>query len=74
MEVGADLVGATWVDICATLGLSKSKSEVRRLMQQGGFYVEQESVRDSETVADIPTEGVLIRLGKRRYFRLFTRS
>jgi tyrosyl-tRNA synthetase len=60
----------TWVDLCVGLGLSKSKSELRRLIQQGGFYVEQESVRDIEAVASVPADGVVIRLGKRRYYRL----
>jgi len=64
------LEGTTWVDLCADLGLSKSKSELRRLMKQGGFYVEQESVRDIEAVSCVPAEGVVIRLGKRRYYRL----
>jgi len=68
--VPAELLGATWIDVCAGLGLCKSKSEMRRLMTQGGFYVEQEPVKDIETQAGIPTGGVLVRLGKRRYFRL----
>ena len=64
------LEGTTWVGLCADLGLSKSKSELRRLMKQGGFYVEQESVPDTEAVSCVPAEGVVIRLGKRRYYRL----
>lgn len=64
------LEGTTWIDLCTGLGLSKSKSELRRLMQQGGFYVEQEAVRNTETVSCIPPEGIVIRLGKRRYYRL----
>ena len=68
--VPTHLAGATWVHLCADLGLSKSRSELRRLMKQGGFYVDQESVRDIETLSNIPAEGVVIRLGKRRYYRL----
>lgn len=68
--VPGDLAGGTWVDLCAGLGLAKSKGEMRRLMKQGGFYVEQESVTDTECAAQIPADGVLIRLGKRRYYRL----
>ena len=52
-----------------TLKLAGSKGEMRRLMQQGGFYVEQESVRDPAATWDGRPE-VLIRLGKRRYFRI----
>ncbi len=69
-KVPAELKGASWVDICAALGLSKSKGEMRRLMSQGGFYVEQEPVTDVNATADVPSGGVLIRLGKRRYYRL----
>ncbi len=70
LSVPADLDGATWVDVCAALKLCKSKGEMRRLMKQGGFYVEQEPVKDTEATAAITAEGVLIRLGKRRYYRL----
>jgi tyrosyl-tRNA synthetase len=70
MEVPAELIGATWVDLIAGLALMKSKGEARRLMQQGGFYVEQEPVEDAAATAQIPAGGVLVRLGKRRYFRL----
>jgi tyrosyl-tRNA synthetase len=50
--------------------LGESKSALRRLIQQGGFYVEQLPVKDVQARAAIPAEGVLIRLGKRQYYRL----
>jgi tyrosyl-tRNA synthetase len=70
VSVPAAMASATWVDICAEMKLCKSKGEMRRLMKQGGFYVEQESVNDTDATAQIPDGGVLIRLGKRRYYRL----
>jgi tyrosyl-tRNA synthetase len=70
VTVPPELMKATWVDLCAGLGLSESKSAVRRLIQQGGFYVEQEPVRDINARAAIPLAGVLVRLGKRHYYRL----
>lgn len=70
VEVPPELLDTTWVHVCAGLSLSKSKGEARRLMQQGGFYVEQEPVRNTDARADIPADGVLVRLGKRRYYRL----
>jgi hypothetical protein len=39
------------------------------LIQQGGFYIEQEPVRDVAAAWDGRAE-TLIRLGKRRYFRV----
>jgi tyrosyl-tRNA synthetase len=78
VQIPAELMGdeATWVDLLAALRLTKSKGEARRLIQQGGFYVEQVPVRD--VASQVPrdrirtrgAEGLLIRLGKRRYFRL----
>lgn len=68
--VPADLQGATWVELCARLSLSKSKSETKRLMKQGGFYVDQQPEKIIEAVVHIADEGVLIRLGKRRYYKL----
>lgn len=70
VEVPPELRQATWVDLCAGLRLSQSKGEMRRLMQQGGFYVEQKAVKDTQAKAEVPEDGVLVRLGKRRYYRL----
>ncbi len=70
VTVDADLQDATWVDILASLGLVKSKGEARRLIRQGGFYVEQKQMGDVDAKAAIPDGGVLVRLGKRRYYRL----
>jgi tyrosyl-tRNA synthetase len=70
VHVPAELQSASWVDLCAGLSLVKSKGEMRRLMAQGGFYVEQEPVRDADARARVPAGGVLIRLGKRAYYRL----
>lgn len=72
--VPASLNGATWIDLCAALELTPSKGEARRLMGQGGFYVEQQPVKDVSAKAVIPAGGVLIRLGKRRYYRLLPDS
>ena len=60
--------GVTWPDLLVALKLAASKGEVRRLMQQGGFYVEQEPVTD--IAARYRGGTVLVRLGKRKYCRL----
>ncbi len=70
IAVPSELQGATWIELCARFSLSPSRGETKRLMKQGGFYVEQQPVKDIEAVARIPDEGVLIRLGKRRYYKL----
>jgi tyrosyl-tRNA synthetase len=70
IEVPADLARATWVDLCAALKLIPSKGEARRLIKQGGFYVEQVPVQDINGRAEVPAGGILLRLGKRKYYRL----
>jgi len=70
VTVPGDLgAGIAWVELAVALKLTASKSEMRRLIQQGGFYVEQEPVRDVAAVWDGRAE-TLVRLGKRRYFRI----
>jgi tyrosyl-tRNA synthetase len=70
VHVPAELATASWVDLLAGLMLAKSKGAARRLIQQGGFYVEQAPIADIEARAAIPGTGILVRLGKRKYFRL----
>jgi len=78
VQLTADLAGGgtTWIDVLAALKLTKSKGEARRLIQQGGFYIEQETISDiaatidPEMVKAKGTEGLTVRLGKRRYYRL----
>jgi tyrosyl-tRNA synthetase len=63
-----------WTDLLVALRcdgekLAANKSEVRRLMTQGGFYVEQNPVKDPTALYN-PAPVTLVRLGKRRYFRI----
>jgi tyrosyl-tRNA synthetase len=70
VTVPAEIAGGTsWVELVVACNLAKSKSEMRRLIQQGGFYIEQEPVRDIGATWDGRAQ-TLIRLGKRRYFRI----
>ncbi len=64
--------GTPWLDVAVATEpqkLAASKSEMRRLIQQGGFYIEQEVVKDVFAAWDGRPE-TLVRLGKRRYFRV----
>lgn len=72
--VPPEVASGTWIDICHALGIVKSRGEMRRLMKQGGFYVEQQPVTEIEARAVVPEEGVLVRLGKRSYYRLVNKS
>ncbi len=61
------------LEIFAEVGLSKSRGEARRLVQQGGVYVNDERVTEvdaSITATDVTAEGILLRAGKKKYHRL----
>lgn len=64
----------TWPDLLTSLehdgcALAPSKGEVRRLIQQGGFYVNQEPVKEIGALY-MPAPETLIRMGKRKYFKI----
>ncbi len=61
------------LEIFDEVGLTKSRSEARRMLQQGGLYVNDNRVDEIEaslTPADITPDGILLRAGKKRYHRL----
>lgn len=68
-------------NICALLveaGLAGSTSDVRRAMSQNGVKVHGEggaqAVTDPNAVLDLPPEGVIVQMGKRRFARLLPGS
>lgn len=61
------------LEIFAEVGLTQSRGEARRMVQQGGVYVNDERVEAVDTVltpTDLTAEGILLRLGKKKYHRL----
>ncbi len=65
--------GISPIDLFAEVELSRSKSAARRLLQQGGMYVNDERVEDLErllTEDDLTPDGILLRAGKKKYHRL----
>ncbi len=64
--------GVNIVDLLVRAGLSSSKGEARRLISQGGAYLDGRSVDSIEFVLDrsfAKREEILLRAGKKRYFR-----
>jgi tyrosyl-tRNA synthetase len=55
------------IELLVEAGLTRSKSEARRLIQQGGVRLDGQQIADIEQ--RISTEGVL-QVGKRRFVRL----
>jgi tyrosyl-tRNA synthetase len=70
LKISDSLNESTWIDVCSELKLVNSKGEVRRLITQGGFYVDGQQMKDINQVVEIPDSGVKIRLGKRKYYRI----
>lgn len=76
--------GILAVDLFAEVGLAKSKSAARRLIQQGGAYINQKKVENIEVTIDLSDievdrsgpaeperdEHLMLRAGKKRYHRL----
>lgn len=55
------------------VGLANSRSEARRLIDQGGAYVNEEQQKDIKLVIDtnsLRDEALLLRAGKKRYHRI----
>jgi tyrosyl-tRNA synthetase len=61
------------IDILVSAALVKSRSEARRLIQQGGVRLNGEVVSDVEAMVS-PTDGATqtLQAGKRRFLRLVT--
>ena len=65
--------GIPAVELFAEVGLANSRSEARRLIQQGGAYLNGEPVDSPDAVvtADALQDGALVlRAGKKRYHRV----
>jgi tyrosyl-tRNA synthetase len=75
MEIPASelTAGINIVDLFVRTGLCATKSDARRLVSQGGASVNRKAVPGIEhavTAADLENGALLIRAGKKRYFRL----
>jgi len=65
--------GINLTTIMADVGLTRSRGDARRTIQQGGAYVNDQRIADVSYVvseADLTPEGILLRAGKKRYHRL----
>ena len=65
--------GILLLDLFVDVGMCPSRSEARRLLQQGGLYLNQERVEELDAALTVEhfVEGeVLLRAGKKRYYRI----
>ena len=65
--------GISPMEIFAEVGLTGSRSEARRLIQQGGMYINDRKIDSFEHVLNedsLTPDGILLRAGKKKYHRL----
>jgi len=65
--------GVGVLEIFAEVGLTQSRGEARRMLQQGGIYVNDGRIDQVDAVLssnDVTPEGILLRAGKKKYHRL----
>lgn len=65
--------GIPVLDLFARTDLCASKSDARRLVQQGGAVVQEQKISDIELIIDgsfVQDGEMLLRAGKKRYFRI----
>ena len=60
------------IDLLVTAGLARSRSEARRLIDQGGVRLDGEQVRGIEPIP--VKDGAILRVGRRRFVRLSLKS
>ncbi|HMQ50617.1 MAG TPA: tyrosine--tRNA ligase [Anaerolineae bacterium] len=61
------------LEIFTEVGLTKSRGEARRLVEQGGVYVNDSRIEDVSAIltsASVTADGILLRAGKKKYHRL----
>jgi len=65
--------GVHVVDLFVEVGLASSKSDARRLIRDGGAYVNDQRVTDSDqlvTLEQVGSAGAMLRKGKKQYHRV----
>ncbi len=69
--------GIPIMELFHEVGLANSRSEARRLVQQGGAYVNEKQYREIDTVIStnlLQDNTLLLRAGKKRYHRIITKE
>ncbi|MCX7695918.1 MAG: tyrosine--tRNA ligase [Caloramator sp.] len=72
-EMPANLLGQKVIDVLVEIKAIPSKSEGRRLIQQGGLYINNEKVSDMDFIIDesLFKDGeMLVRKGKKTFYRV----
>ncbi|MEN6412990.1 MAG: tyrosine--tRNA ligase [Veillonellales bacterium] len=73
VTIRSDSVGKKLIDVLANTGIIASKSEGRRLIQQGGLYIGEAKILDPDfllNAALFDSNSLIIRKGKKSYHRI----
>jgi len=65
--------GISPAELFTHIGLTPSRAEAKRLIKQGGLYVNDERIDSLErllTIKDVGADGMLLRAGKKKIFRV----
>jgi tyrosyl-tRNA synthetase len=65
--------GVNIIALVVQAGLLPSKSEARRKLQEGAFYLDAERVVDPELLVKVESSPRVLKVGKRRFLRLLPR-
>jgi len=61
------------IELVMKTGVIASKNEARRLISQGGVYIEDQRQRDANACLNLQ-DGVVLKIGARRFFRIAIRK
>ncbi len=58
------------VDLIVASEMAASRSEAKRLIEQGGVSIGEERIDDPYRIIEIPTEGIVLQVGKRKFRKI----
>lgn len=70
VEVSKDAPQPELVEVMANLGLVPSRGEAKRLIRQGGVYLDGQRVESIEQKIDVSRSEQILKIGKRKFYRL----
>ena len=65
--------GISSIELFCEVGLTSSRGEAKRLIKQGGLYVNEKRIENLDRLLnedDLTSSGILLRAGKKKYHRL----
>lgn len=65
---------STYLDLLASLSIIKSKSEARRLIEQGGIEIQNEKKLNANEILDLRNgEELLVKKGKKTFVKILVK-